>query len=289
VRIEGALSKRWSTSVARLCTELPAMKDADTSAWLRITPDGEAVILNVVLGDGRATSRRVRRPDELSLSVEALTAIPSKPNTQPANDVVPQAAPIQTALATKNAEPQAAQARQTPTATERGLSVEFGAFATGRISRAPTYLSAGIAGYAGLRLRDWLLGLTLRWEPLEVLVAPTAPQDLDMESVGAGFLVARSVFTASDPHLDLGANALWLAEKQRVLDTKPEHSAIASDLRVGLFSRLSFGGAPWRWVLSVDAELSPLSLRRARRIDSRAPTLPTWSLGLGVGASWTGL
>jgi hypothetical protein len=287
VQIAGSISARWFANVARLCAELPTMKDADASARLRIAPDGDAVVLSVVLGDGRATSRRVRTPDELPLSVEALIAIPSTQAT-PANDVSPQ---VPAAEATPTAADKPAAPQPTPIAApaERSLSIELGALATGRVARAPTYLSLGVAGYAGLRVRDWLLGLTLRWDPFQALIGATAPKDLDMESVGAGFFLARNVLASRSIGLDVGANALLLAEMQNFRGPKTEHEAVESDVRLGVFSRLSLGQSPWRWAVSIDAEVSPLRLRRARRLDALAPTLPTWSLGLGLGACWRDL
>jgi len=59
----------------------------------------------------------------------------------------------------------------------RGLSItmirhlhdKLGISAEGRVSGAPTYLAIGPAAYGGLRVDDWLLGVTARWDAYEKL------------------------------------------------------------------------------------------------------------------------
>jgi hypothetical protein len=36
----------------------------------------------------------------------------------------------------------------------------------------------------------------------------------------------------------------------------------------------------------VEAELSPMHMRQPLRVAPGLPTLPTWALGLGLGAAW---
>jgi hypothetical protein len=289
VQIEPGLSERWRASIVQLCEELPAMRDADPAARLRIAPDGDAAILQVSLTDGRSTSRHVRTPDELALTVEALTLLPLKPSAAAAPAPAPEAraAPAPASSPATDAKTSAVPAVAPPTA----LSVELGALFTGRLARAPTYLSPGLAGYAGLRIRDWLMELTVRWDMLQVMVGQTPPQDFEMESVGAGFSVGKRAFAAPALGLDVGGGALLLAEKQSFAQLShsgaSEVSDVEPDIRLGLFCRLSLGQSDWRWVASLDAEVSPLRLRRARRVEPDGPTLPTWSVGLGLGAAWS--
>jgi hypothetical protein len=267
------------------------MKDADPSARLHIAPDGDALTLQVALADGRSASRRVHTPEEFALTVEALTTLPLKPSAA----AVPSPAPaVDSPTAHFPASPPVSVPKATATpavVSPTALSVELGALATGRVARAPTYLSLGFAGYAGVRIRDWLMELTLRWDLLQVMVGQTPPRDFEMESLGAGFSVGKRVFAAPALGLDVGGSALLLAEKQSFAQPNaaggPEVSDVEPDIRVGLFSRLSLGQSAWRWAVSLDAEVSPLRLRRARRIEPDGPTLPSWSLGLGLGAAWS--
>jgi hypothetical protein len=280
VRIEGSLNERWLASIARVCEELPAMKDVDPSAQLRIKPDGDAIELEATLGDGRRTSRRVRTPDELGWTVEALTVIPAQ---APPIDLTPApAAPLEPLHAA------APTPRLADEPVDRALSIELGALLGGRLSRAPTYLSPSLVGYAGIRIRDWLFGLTLRWDLLDALVASSIPHDFEMESVGAGFSIAKRLVASESVGLDLGANALLLAEKQSLQGMRMERSDVDPDIRVGAFSRLSLGRSAWRWALALDAEFSPLHLRHTRSFEPDAPSLPKWSVGLGIGAAWSG-
>jgi hypothetical protein len=105
-----------------------------------------------------------------------------------------------------------------------------------------------------------------------------------MESLGAGFVVARRFGTV--PQFDLGATASLLEEMQSTEDTSGEIAGSQTDIRVGVLGRMLFGRGALRGNVSVEADISPGRFRRTVRIDDALPDLPSWSLGLGVGATW---
>jgi hypothetical protein len=132
-----------------------------------------------------------------------------------------------------------------------------------------------------------LLGLSARWDAIQTIAAGGYP-NFEMDSVGAGFLLARQVGRSGALGLDAGATVLLLTEVQSVQQGKVEQSGQGTDVRLGTVLRGSLGAGPWRWQLEVEGEISPTRLRRDLRLGGDFPSLPVWSLGLGAGFLWAG-
>jgi hypothetical protein len=272
VVVEGALDARWLEPLTRLCEQLAASKDLDPSARLRFVPAGPDVIIEATLGDGRSALRRVRSPEDLRLTVEALTAVPPAVPEPPAPGA-----------------PRAPAAPVPPSVTlvepSEHLGIEVGGALTGRIEGAPTYFSTGIEGYASLRLDDFRLGLLVRWDVIEVLTR-NAPSLFEMDNAGVGLFFVRRLVPAAALRFDLGASALMLAQTQSGQMGNEELLDTEIDLRLGLVARALFGHSAWRWTLAIETDVSPPRLRRSNSIIPGFPTLPTWGAGLGLGAVW---
>jgi hypothetical protein len=281
LRVDGELSEDWRNSVVRLCDALSKMRDVDPSVRLRIVPADDDVLVEATLGDGRAAIRRVHSPDDLAFTVEALVALPAEPTPQPAPVTTAPATTVPIAAPPERSSPESAT---WPQPASRGLGVEIGGALMGRVAGAPTYLMAGPEFYAGLRPGKWLFALTFRWEPVAALTDP-APSGFDLDSAGAGFMLAHRIFQGSVT-FDAGFNAILLADRETYDNGEREVSDTDGDMRVGLLGRLLFGGPEWRWTITMEAEASPLRVSGPLRVAPGLPTLPTWALGLGVGAAW---
>jgi hypothetical protein len=228
--------------------------------------------------------RRIRSPDDLSTIVEALTVVIPESHPQNQEERGPPAIadnprPVEPS---RNAPP---APMRTPAAGQE-IRVELGIGAEGRMSGAPTYLSAGGTGYAGLRPGAWLFAIIARWQPSEV-PAKGAVAGFEMESAGAGFLVARRFLRTHALGVDAGATVLMLVDTQSVETRTPDEVGSAADARFGLLVRALLGAGAWRFAPSIDADLAPARIRRSIRIDPDLPPLPKWSIGLGLGVSWT--
>jgi hypothetical protein len=293
LHVEGAIGGRWVEPVSRLCGELATRPDLDHSAQLRLTAaDRDEVEVHVALADGRTADRRVRDPEALRWTIEALLALPvpategTPPGPSPAatepQPATPPAAivpPPTAASPSRSVESQVA-----PEPHVERMHVEISAAVMGRIARAPTYLSGAFALYAGVLANDWWIGLAVRWEPGQSLEQGKRPPDFEMDSVAAGFLFARRI--VPEPiSLSLGMSALLAAVIQSS-DRGFEDIHTAADVRLGAVCRLLLGEAPWRWAISLDADISPLRVRRELHLAQDLPALPAWSAGLGLGGSW---
>jgi hypothetical protein len=110
-----------------------------------------------------------------------------------------------------------------------------------------------------------------------------------MDNLGAGFLISRELVGTPWSDVELGISAFVMAEIQSYYEDEDERTFSAADLRVGAFARVLVGHAPLRWTLALDVDLSPLRLRRDLVLDPLLPKLPSWSVGLGLGAAWSEL
>jgi hypothetical protein len=284
LRVEGTLSPQWLEPVVKLCESLGALADVDRSAELRVVGAGDDVIVEVTLGDGRSTLRRVRVPSDLPLTVEALvTVLPPSPASAH-DDPQPAPAPIvpQHAVAPlpKHSEP----AQGTPAPR---VEIELGGGAQGRVSGRPGYVSLGASGYAGLRVGVWLLALTARWDGFQT-VLDERPKYFEMTTAGGGCLLLRRLIERPGVALEGGLSTWMLGETQAYEEGEAERAGSVVDVRIGLLARVLFGSGPLRLTTSLDGELSPTRLTRPQRIAPGLPTLPSWSLGLGAGIAWEG-
>jgi hypothetical protein len=294
ITVDDRLGARWLEPVAHLCEQYAAMKDVDPAARLHIMPAGEEVDIEASLGDARVTHRRVHSPDDLLTVVEALTmAIPDVRSEQGAGGGRPAPAVVPPTPATNSRPPERFDQRavQTPpkVAPTRGagagLGVELGVALEGRLSGSPAYLSLGGAVYAALRPEEWFFGLVARWQPSEV--PASAPQPgIEIESAGAGFVVARRVVKTRTVGIDTGASTLVLVDTLSTETRTPDEVGTDTQVRFGLLVRALIGGGNWKFASSLDADVAPARLGSIH-VDPALPPLPAWSVALALGAAWT--
>lgn len=279
ILIEGPLDPVWARAVLELCEGLHELPDLDPKIVVRIISSRPDVILEASLPDGRTALRRVRAPADLRPTLEALATVPPAPPPPPAAPVPTPAAPP----------PPLPAAAPPPRRAASALGLELGVSADARVEGGPAYLSAGPAAYAALRPGAWMVALQLRWQ-LAQTVVEGRPRGFEMSTVGLGFLVGRRFTVTPAVHVDVGATTSLLVQSQ---EYKPhgggeddEVGASAIDARFGPLARLILGRGAWRGLISLDADLSPVRLRRSYRVDAATPYFPTYGVGLNVGACW---
>ena len=281
VRVEGTLAPQWLEPVVKLCETLASMPDVDASAQLRVVGAGDDVIVEVTLGDGRSTLRRVRAPSDLPLTVEALVAVPPESAAPPATSrLVARPEPVAPAPT-----PRLEFGPALGVHPVRHVTIEVGATLVGRVAGNPIYLSIGLTGYAGLRSGPWLLALLARWDGYQN-VMDERPKDFEMTTAGGGVEVLRRLVERSDFALEGGLTAWLLGETQAHRVEGEEHAGSIVDTRLGLLSRALFGEGPLRYLVTFDAELSPARVHRDLHIERGLPILPGYSVGFGGGVAW---
>lgn len=275
VIVQGALGEEWLEPVARVCEHFGNIRDSDPSATLLIVPSGDEIEARATLGDGRTAVRRVRSPNELEMTVEALVVLP--PRTSAKSE-----APTPPAPTAREERPGAAQSAAEPLGA---VGVEIGAALLGRLARAPTYLSAGMELHAGIRPGGWILGLSARFEPIQALTQPNPPE-FEMSTAGAGFFVARDLVRGRHAGLDCGVSASLVSDTQSTQPGADEIGGTQTDVLLGALVRGRLGGHTWQFAPSAEVDISPSRLRRDSRIDDALPPLPSWSIAVGIGATF---
>ena len=280
IAIEGPLEPAWARAVLELCDSLGSLPDLDPKIVIRVISSHPQVILEASLPDGRTALRRVHAPADLRSTLEALATVPPPPPPPPP---VP-TPPVAPAPPAPPAPPVLAPRR--PEAL--GLELGFSADARVEGGRA-AYVSGGPAAYVALRPGPWLVALQLRWQVAQTVVHDR-PRDFEMSTIGFGFVVARRFALAPAVHLDVGASTSLLVQSQ---EYKPhgggeddEIGVSAVDVRFGPIARAIFGRGEWRGLFSLDADLSPVRLRRSERLDPGTPYFPTYGIGLNAGVCW---
>jgi hypothetical protein len=279
IQIEGQPSERWRDAITRSCAALSEMRDSDPTSRVRLVPAGDDLIVEVALEDGRSALRRVRDPGQLKSTLDALLTLPPARHTEPA------APPPAIAQAPSANEPVGPNPQRPPPAAPSSSGFEAGMSLGGRMA-ARTYLSIAPSAYAEARLDQLLLGISVRWDIVQVK-NDVDLTDFEMTTVGAGFTVARR-FRLDFADVDLGVEPRLLVETQSFrTETGVEDADSKTDLRIAAFSRLAFGHTPLRPFVVLDAELSPGRITRDIRVGPELPVLPSWSAGLGIGLAWS--
>jgi hypothetical protein len=224
----------------------------------------------------------VHAPSDLSLTVEALVAVP--PTLPVAGAATESAAPSPGAPARPTFRLDSDLALP-PARPARRIGLEVGGALVGRVAGSPTYLSLGVMGYAGLRTGPWLLALTARWDGYQTVV-DDRPRDFEMTTAGGGFLLLRELVRGEHSRLEAGVTTWLLGETQAYTPEREELAGSSVDVTVGALTRLVFGPEPLRYFASLDGELSPGRLRHQLHVSDALPTLPGFSVGLGFGVAW---
>ena len=282
VTVEGLLDEEWTASLSDVCRDLSARSDLDATARVSLIPADPGVVVDVSLADGRRTLRRVLRPSDLGMTIEALLALPATYSGKPVG--VP--SPLDTPRSAKEAAP-SSPTKKVPSTELPSIALELALEMVGRAGGSQGYLGFGPVLHAAVRIGPWAVGLQGRWDAYERVTTGKYP-GFEMDGLGVSFLVTRTMVALPVFHFDLGLRAGFLSESQSYEGTKEEEAGNVADARVGTLARARIGKGPWRWLISTDAELSPLRLHRTRRIDAGLPALPSWGFGLGTGVEWSG-
>jgi hypothetical protein len=163
------------------------------------------------------------------------------------------------------------------------IGLELG-FAVGIRVGVPTDVAmAELEMRVDLHVRDWIVLLGLRYAPVAAISSIAA----DADSYGEGALVlgVGRELRWGRSSLDLVASPT-LAFVSMETDSPVEKSGSLAQLRLAGAARFGYAiGRDWRFTITLDSELAPGSLVKARYADPALPPLPAWTLGLRLGAS----
>ena len=287
ITVEGELDRTWTDELERLCGALRDQPDVDHGAHVRVVA-GDPVIVLVKLADGRTAHRAVPSVGALERTIDALLTVP--PTFEPPAEAPPSTpSPPQVGSSPPTIDLRPSERPPAipppPPRPVRWISAELGLVATGRLNGKPLYASVGLEAWAGLNLSNWILALTARYDGYQT--EPTlSPSGFQMMTVGGGLDFTRRIEATPIVDVDLGGGVTVLAETQSADTVTGSGDDEVNDVRIVAETRAHFGGRGPRFTLELEAEISPLRVRHAERLDPGLPTLPSFGGCLGAGMSW---
>ncbi|MEO8901376.1 MAG: hypothetical protein ABI627_07610 [Polyangiaceae bacterium] len=271
IAIKGELADRWRDALQAASERLLTRRDLDQCARVELRSNLEELEVRVKLADGRTTYRALRDPDALGPTLDALLVVPPVLAAQSSHSLPEFGAPIPAHVSE-------------PT---RRAHFEAGFGAMGRLAAAPLYAGIGVAGFAQLDLEPWLVGVTARWDVTDGLVTVASPSGFNMQTLGLGVVVGRRS-SLLGAELDTLVGPEILAENQEADGDSAQPDGAGgggTDFRLDLAVRLSTKTSGFHFFAQADLDLSPSRLRRTKQLDPLLPPLPSWSLGLVLGAA----
>jgi hypothetical protein len=288
IAVEGQLDPTWTEQLERVCDALRDQPDVDHGAHVRVVA-GDPVIVLVKLADGRTAHRAVPSVGALERTIDALLTVPPTfepgPDAPPSPPSPPQVGPSSPLPMNLRPSERPPELPPPPPRPVHWISAELGLLATGRLNGKPLYASVGLEAWAGLNLSNWILALTARYDGYQT--EPTlSPSGFQMTTVGGGLDFTRRIEVTPIVDIDLGGGVSILEETQSADTVSGSGDDEANDVRIVAETRAHFGGRGPRFTLELEAEISPLRVRHAERLDPGLPTLPSFGGCLGAGISW---
>ncbi len=274
VHIELGSAPDWQVQVPALQARLRELQNVDPCAQVTIRAQADGVLVSVTSGD-RSASRLLKDPRELVRTVEALVVLP--PRVTPPERLSPEELPPR--------EPSPAR----PT-TESAPRMELGGGAAGRAGGNPLMLGGGVATFAQLTDRDWLIGVTARWEFADGFAAVPPPSGFNMQSGAVGLMFGRRI-DSSAVACDFLVGPTMVLESEEAFGSSPGNAdgieGSTLDARLDATVRASVPATSRvRFYAAGDIEVSPRRALRAKRLDATLPALPAWTSGVAVGVMW---
>ncbi len=273
IAVSETVPERWRTAIENARAQLSRANNLDRCAALVLDAVGADLDVRISLADGRATARKLTNPNVLGVTLQALLSLP------PA-----EAAPV------LPPDPHIFEREGDAPASVPESHLELGLGAMGRVAGGPLYGGLGLAAFAQVSFRHWLVGASARWDASDVLLVDAPPSGFNMQTLALGVqLGVRSSFRGFSVDALVGPEAR--IENQEAFGGQAAADGIGggtSDFRLDAalrFTTPSCGSV--RFFSEADVNASPARITKPRRLDNSLPTLPTWSAGLSLGISWS--
>jgi len=292
IAADASVRARWPGLIERVQESFDARDDIDTCARVELRADVDAVIVHVLLADGRSASRPVSRREDVVPTLEALLLLPEplEPAPLPATDPSDLQPPVAPLASPPTSQPAAAlePARDLAHPSARPSShigFELSALTGARIGDGQ--MSVGLGALSFLDLSGWLVGFGGRVDRYRRLdESPTDGGALELAVLAGRRLRFHSMAfdLIAGPAAALQGTAT--STRQVAPGTAAETSSSSSTVpRLIVDARVTFGVlSTLRTFVAVDGDFGPARMGDAD-VPPDAPRLPVWTLGLALGAT----
>jgi hypothetical protein len=308
VEVDAPLTTRWPGLLGDVREAFDTRDDIDRCAHARLKWHDSAIIVEVVLPDGRAAARSVSRRDDVVPTLESLLLVPQQtgqtqmsklePSESRPAPPKPRFAPPSTShpatpavafsrgVGVADSDVSAQSSRQDPSR----LRIELSAVAGARIGDGQT--GVGLGALSFLDLSGWLVGFEGRADRYQTLTAIDLGDGSPDHKRDGGALelavLAGRRFRFQNVALDLSAGPAAAMQGTATFETVTNGKTVSQSSsstapRLLLGARVSFNAlATVHTFVGVDGELGPSRVGIAVPGASR---LPVWTLGLALGAT----
>jgi hypothetical protein len=288
--------------LARIQNELASRGDIDACARVALHLEAHANIdVSVTLPDGRTASRQVARRDDVIPTLQALLLVPNAPPfaaSEPVTAPAPTPSRPAAKLSSRRREGELRPGRTdrdvspAPVARPRQLGFELSAISGVRIGDGQYGYGVGVLSF--LQVQSWLLGFEGRADGYRSLIgsdpetalelAILAGRRLDFGSMAldltAGPAIAMKGVTFS--HTER-AVVMGMPSPSPPPTSEPSSAPVA---RLLLGARLGFSPrSVLRTFVGIDGELGPSRSSAAVEGNTSSPRMPTYTVGLALGAT----
>jgi hypothetical protein len=300
IEADSAVTERWPELAERVREAFVTRDDIDACAQVALTSADAAISVLVTLPDGRSASRAAPRPEDVVPILEALLIVPS------AESQVPLAPPPEPDSAPAAQDEQASLSRTTPADSLRNATLQPGA-------ASPTHLSIelsiasearagdgatslGLGALAFVDISEWLVGFEGRVDRYRYEDGSPSGSALELAAL-AGRRVPFGSFAldlVAGPAVALGGSStVVLARSAPAADGEAEgmfEKSLTEDRaavpRLLLKAHLGFGArSVVRGFVGVNGELGPRGVPAAQELGDGAQRLPSWTIGIALGAT----
>ncbi|HEY5242614.1 MAG TPA: hypothetical protein VIJ22_14140 [Polyangiaceae bacterium] len=297
IRGDASLETRWPGLLEDVRAAFDTRGDVDRCARVELRLRTGSVALEIVLPDGRSTTRSVSRREDVVPTLEALLLVPQRieplpplasESSQPSPPATNPASPPAkvAALGATGVDPAVAVrdvSVPSPAHASRHLRIEL-SVATG-VRVGDGQMSVGLGALSFLDLSGWLVGFEGRVDRYRMLgPSPTDGGALELAVLAGRRFRFRNVAVdlVAGPAAALQGTASFTS--QSASGNTLSESSSSTVPRLLIDTRVTFGAlSTLRTFIGVDAGFGP---PRAGAIDvPGAPRLPIWTLGLALGAT----
>lgn len=275
---------RWPQLPDRVRGAFERRGDIDACARVRLTLSDAAIIVAVILPDGRSASRSVSRREDVVPVLEALLLVPRRPSPPP-SESEPSPSPPASSLRAVPAAVSLATSERDATkpsreAPPRSFGIELSVATGARIGDGQT--SVGVGAMSFLDVAGWLVGFAGRADQYGLAGGPEGGA-LELAALGGRRFWFRTVALdlIGGPAVAVQGNSFSRSGPD---GSREEHTS-GSEPRLLFGARLNLAArSVLRTFVGIDGEVGVVSASDANPpIDVHR--LPDWTLGLAVGAT----
>jgi hypothetical protein len=313
---DASVAARWPGLLDDVRTELVGRGDIDRCAHVTLTSRGVSVTVQVALPDGRSAARSISRREDVVPTLEALLLVPERrlaveeSATEPSEPEVPAANPVPAASSASSSPARGnalvrrlgspgGDAEPQPTRAQGGgVRIDLSAAAGARIGDGQTGLGLSVLSF--LDVSSWLAGFEGRVDRYNTLgAAPSGgPPDGHSGALEIAVLGGRRFWIDGSSALDLVAGPAVAIQggsgskgtvqatpaATGTTGTVSESSPGSAVTRLLAVARVSFSArSTLHTFVAVDGDVG--ASHSASTDFPDAPRLPTWTVGLSLGAT----